>query len=115
MKPTRLGTLIVMGVNGTQPALAQASTNFVRLAVYLNRLADRVWTCDCGATLNRDRNAALNIERQALGTLGRSGFADQSKNGRGQNVRPFGAVLDEASKVVEKRRPSKLCQVGTVW
>jgi len=32
-------------------------------------LADRTWTCDCGAVHDRDRNAALNIERQALKML----------------------------------------------
>lgn len=37
-------------------------------------LADRIWTCDCGAVLDRDQNAALNIERQALSIIrGRSG------------------------------------------
>ena len=78
-------------------------------------LADRTWTCDCGAVLDRDRNAAMNIERQALGILGGSGFTDQVKSGRGQDVRPFGAILDETSKVAEERRPSRLCQFGTVW
>lgn len=69
-------------------------------------LADRIWTCDCGAVLDRDRNAALNIERQALNILRGSGFTEQAKNGRGQDVRPFGAILDEASKVAEERRPA---------
>jgi hypothetical protein len=58
--------------------------------------------------LDRDLNAALNIERQALSILGGSGFTDQVKSGHGQNVRPFGAVLDEASKMAEERRPSRL-------
>lgn len=71
-------------------------------------LADRTWTCECGTVLNRDLNAALNIERQALKMLGRSGFADQSKNGRGQDVRPFWAILDETSKVAEERQPAEL-------
>jgi len=78
-------------------------------------LADREWACDCGAVLDRDRNAAINIEMKALRILGRSGFTDQVKNGRGQNVRPFGAVLNETSKMVEERRPSKPCQFGTIW
>ena len=69
-------------------------------------LADRVWACDCGAVLDRDRNAALNIAGQALNILGGSGFTDQAKNGRGQDIRPSGAILDEASKVAEERRPS---------
>lgn len=30
------------------------------------KLSDRMWTCDCGAVLNRDRNAAINIEIEAL-------------------------------------------------
>lgn len=71
-------------------------------------LADRTWICDCGAVLNRDQNAALNIERQALKLLGRGGFAGQSKNGRRQGIRPLWAILDEASKVAEERRPSEL-------
>ena len=69
-------------------------------------LADRIWTCVCGAVLDRDQNAALNIERQALSILRRGGFTEQIKNGRGQDTRPFGAILDEASKLVEERRPS---------
>ncbi|OQB16704.1 MAG: putative transposase [Parcubacteria group bacterium ADurb.Bin192] len=69
-------------------------------------LAEREWTCECGAVLNRDLNAALNIERQALNILRRSGFTEQVKNGRGEGVRPFGAILVEASKMDEERRPS---------
>ena len=29
-------------------------------------LADRVWTCSCGETLNRDENAAINIKNVGL-------------------------------------------------
>lgn len=29
-------------------------------------LADRVWTCDCGAVINRDENAAINIMNEGL-------------------------------------------------
>lgn len=71
-------------------------------------LADRTWTCDCGAVLDRDQNAALNIERQALNILRGSGFTEQVKNGRGVDVRLFGVVCDEASKMAEERRPSEL-------
>ena len=32
-------------------------------------LADRVWTCDCGKTLNRDENAAINILNVGLSMI----------------------------------------------
>ena len=32
-------------------------------------LADRVWTCGCGATINRDENAAINIMNEGLRML----------------------------------------------
>jgi len=72
-------------------------------------LADRIWTCDCGAILNRDQNAALNIERQALSIVrGRSGFTD-SLNAQGQDVRPeTGQFWMNCENMVEKRRPSEL-------
>jgi len=69
-------------------------------------LADRIWTCDCGAVLDRDQNAALNIEGQALTILGRRSGFTESLNGRGQGIRPFWAILDETSKMAEERRPS---------
>jgi hypothetical protein len=55
----------------------------------------------------RNWNAAFDIEAEALRIhTGRSGFTD-SLNGRGQDVRLFGAILDETSKLAEERRPSK--------
>lgn len=32
-------------------------------------LADRIWTCDCGKTLNRDENAAINILNVGLSMI----------------------------------------------
>ena len=32
-------------------------------------LADRIWTCECGKTLNRDENAAINIMNVGLGMV----------------------------------------------
>ena len=32
-------------------------------------LADRVWTCECGAVINRDENAAINIMNVGLSTV----------------------------------------------
>jgi len=68
-------------------------------------LADRTWTCDCGAILDRDWNAALNIERQALKMLAGVGSRTTQTDVDGI-IRPFGAVLCEASKLAEERRPS---------
>jgi len=69
-------------------------------------LADRVFTCDCGYMTDRDLNAAQNIERQALNIVsGRGGFTD-TRNGCGEDIRPFKAILVEASKMAEGRRPS---------
>ena len=33
------------------------------------KLSDRVWICGCGATLNRDENAAINIKNEGLKQL----------------------------------------------
>ena len=32
-------------------------------------LSDRVWTCGCGVTINRDENAVINIMNEGLRTL----------------------------------------------
>ena len=34
------------------------------------QLRDRIWTCSCGVTHDRDVNAAINIERVGMSTLG---------------------------------------------
>lgn len=33
------------------------------------KLSDRVWTCSCGAVINRDENAAINIMNEGLRML----------------------------------------------
>lgn len=77
-------------------------------------LADRIWNCDCGAVLDRDRNAALNIERQALkmfagvGSRRTETHAEQMSDSSGQSAM-------KRENMVEERRPSEPCQVGTVW
>lgn len=41
------------------------------------KLSDRVWTCECGQVLNRDKNAAINILNEGLKilTVGTTGIA----------------------------------------
>lgn len=48
------------------------SSRMCRFCGYINKdlkLSDRVWTCECGATLNRDENAAINILNEGLKQL----------------------------------------------
>jgi putative transposase len=71
-------------------------------------LSDRRFICECGYTADRDLNAARNIEREALSMLSRRSGFTETLNGRGQDVRLFGAILGEASKVAEERQPARL-------
>ncbi|NTU84528.1 MAG: transposase [Chloroflexales bacterium] len=63
-------------------------------------LSDRVWTCDCGATHDRDLNAARNIRDQGLALLLAGGSTD-SQNAPGELVSPatrgHGSVKGEAA------------------
>jgi transposase len=70
-------------------------------------LNDRVFICECGYVVDRDLNAALNIERQALNIIrGRSGFTD-SLNAQGQDVRPvIGRSWMNCENMAEERQPS---------
>jgi putative transposase len=59
-------------------------------------LQERQWTCDCGATLDRDVNAAANLRNVALKQLVAVGRTD-TENACGARVRPpTEAVGDEA-------------------
>jgi putative transposase len=62
-------------------------------------LADRVWTCDCGMTHDRDLNAARNIRDQGLKLLLAGGSTDSLNASRGP-VSPatcgHGSVTEEA-------------------
>ena len=67
-----------------------------------------------GAVLDRDQNAALNIERQALKMFAGVG----SRRTETHVERMSDSSEQSASKrenMAEERRPSKPCQFGTVW
>lgn len=66
-------------------------------------LADRKWTCGCGAVLDRDLNAACNLRDLALKTTGSSPGIDAC----GENVRP-----ELVQAVSEKQEPSIKPQLG---
>jgi putative transposase len=64
-------------------------------------LSDRKWICTgCGTIHDRDFNASKNIETEALRLAYdslRPVVATPAVIARGQNIRPFGAILDETS------------------
>jgi putative transposase len=48
-------------------------------------LSDRSWTCECGASLDRDLNAAINLREYGIRTVGSTGI-----NAYGQDTSPGG-------------------------
>lgn len=68
-------------------------------------LADRIWTCGCGAVLDRDRNAASNIEGQALGMLAGVG-SPRAKTGVERMLDSSEQSASKRQNMAEERRPS---------
>ena len=58
-------------------------------------LADRSWTCTCGAHLDRDLNAGLNIRAEGLKILA-AGHAESNARGPSVRLPQLGAVGVEA-------------------
>jgi len=69
-------------------------------------LADREWTCDCGAVLNRDRNAALNIEREALRIVAGVGSRTHKTHVEWVSDSPEQPAM-KRENLVDERRPSE--------
>lgn len=72
-------------------------------------LADRIWICDCGTVLDRDRNAAINIETEALRIV--AGVGSRTLKTRVESdLRPIAASLAASTKreyLGDKGRPSR--------
>jgi len=70
-------------------------------------LSDREWTCACGAVLDRDYNAARNIETKALRTL--AGVGSRTSEMRAERtLDPSGLFALKRENMVGERRPSRL-------
>jgi len=73
-------------------------------------LADRKWTCACGAIHDRDQNAAINLVIKCFGPM-----VGGSRAWRVKRSKAPWETRSESFVLVEKRRPSIPCRVGTVW
>lgn len=60
------------------------------------KLSDREWTCDCGAVLDRDLNAALNLK--SLAVRGVPSEQAERQNACGEDVRPTEVSLAASVK-----------------
>lgn len=73
-------------------------------------LADREWTCECGAYHDRDQNAANNLAIKCFGPMVGGPCAWTVRCSEAPDE-----TRSEFFTLAEERRPSELCQVGTVW
>ena len=69
----------------------------------------RTHACGCGFVLDRDWNAAINILKLALSTVGHTGTWVFDPNASGDSTSTLvGAIQSQASWVYERRIPSPL-------
>jgi len=79
------------------------------------KLSDREWVCGCGAVLDRDLNAAINIETEALRII-EAEVGSRTLKTRAERMSDSSEQSAmKRENMVEERRPSKLYQFGTVW
>jgi hypothetical protein len=72
-------------------------------------LSMRAHACGCGFVLDRDSNAAINILKLALSTVGHTGTWVKDPNASGDSTSTLvGSIQSPASWVYERRIPSPL-------
>jgi len=62
------------------------------------KLLDRKWTCDCGAVLDRDLNAAINLKNLAVRRVTPEQACNKQANACGEVVRPTAVSLAASLK-----------------
>ncbi|NET69235.1 MAG: transposase [Moorea sp. SIO1G6] len=67
-------------------------------------LSTRTHACKCGCKLDRDHNAAINILKRALGTVGHTGtlVLDQNALGEETSILPGSGLVEQVSSLIKE-------------
>ena len=78
-------------------------------SVVKKSLSTRTHVCKCGCKLDRDHNAALNILKRALGTVGHTGtpVLDQNACGELSSTRTGSGLVEQDNSVKQESPPLK--------
>ena len=79
-------------------------------AIVKKSLSVRTHVCECGFVMDRDWNAAINILKSALSTVGHTGTWVKDPNALGDSTSTLaGEIQSQASWVYEQRIPAAEC------
>ncbi len=80
-------------------------------AIVKKALSVRTHVCECGFVMDRDWNAAINILKSALSTVGHTGTWVKDPNALGDSTSTLaGEIQSQASWVYEQRIPAALAR-----
>jgi len=77
------------------------------------KLSDREWTCDCGAVLDRDLNAAINLKNLAVRRVPSKQACVEQANACGEDIRPMVTLL--AASVKQEPSTKSCLDFGRYW